>query len=857
MTKIKRQFYLLFLFIPFFVQAQIKVNSLTSNQNKSFDKILFGATETRTVFLINDNWKIFQENDSQNKISVNVPAIFDGDDVLTFERKVDFTQQQLDKFEVKLGFLGLNYNAEISINGNIIANHYGGAYPFEISLPKDLLRSDKSNKISVKVNKKLDSETTIPSKQKFLFPEFEGGIIRDVYIKLVPLLSISKIDFNTPVEQLSKFTVGFNVHIDNANSNSGIKTQSQFYVHANIYSPNGGVSIAKGDYLQTIYNEENYESRFQLDVLNPLLWSPSVPNKYICEISLVKDGIVIDKLERDIVFYSLKKTQDNLQLNGLPFAFNGTTYNPNETFIRSENLYEKIKSDLTFIKQTGFNAVRFIKSYPNPYALKVCQELGLFSFIELPVNSVPEEFLAQNEYLLKVAGFLKEFSSSYFNFSNAFVIGVGGGFLPNSPATENFIAKVCAEVKKKNLLTAASFCGFQNQKIENLDFYGFEIFSAPIDNLNEQIISVCEAIGKGSVLFSEVTYPNYKADASGYLVRNSNEAQAKYFEGIINLVQKNKISGFFINSLLKYQGSYISLYAGYKTNQFYDFSVLGFSKNTNTIAYKLLYSKLNDGSKVTIPIGSRKDDNPIIFILIALFLSVTMAILINTKKKFREDATRALLRPYNFFSDIRDHRIISGLHTTLLMLILAGAASLLFTILFFYLRNNLLLEKILLSFASRRIMKIFSFLAWNPQYCFIILFFIAIIKLALLSLIIKFGSFFVKTRVPLSSIYFSVVWALLPLTLFLPVELVLFKILTMQSINTIVIWVLILFYFWLLFRLLKGIYVIFDVRPLNVYLFSFVFIFLLLGGILLKYQLTHSIIFYISNAFKQYNSMIN
>lgn len=857
MTKIKRQFYLLFLFIPFFVQAQIKVNSLSSNQNKSFDKILFGASETRNVFLINDSWKIFQDSDQQNKISLSVPAIFDGDDILIFERKIDFTQQQLDKYEVKLGFLGLNYSAEISINGNIISNHYGGAYPFEISLPKDLLKSDRSNKISIKVNKKLDSETTIPAKQKFLFPEFEGGIIRDVYIKLVPLLSISKIDFNCSSEQLSKSIVSFNVHIDNANSNSGIKTQSQFYVHVNIYSPNGGSSIARGDYLQTIYNEETYESHFQLDVLNPLLWSPSSPNKYVCEVSLVKDGAVIDKLERDIAFYSLKKTQEDLLLNGVPFSFNGTTYNPNETFIRNENLYDKIKTDLTFIKQTGFNSVRFIKSYPNPYALKVCQELGLFSFIELPINSIPEEFLSLNEYQLKVAGFLKEFSSSYFNFSNTIVVGVGGGLLPNSAITENFTSKICAEVKKKNLFTFASFCGFQNSKIENLDFYGFEIFSAPIDDLNDQIVPVSDALGKSSVLFSEVTYPNFKADASGYLVRNSNEAQAKYFDGIINLVQKNKLSGFFINSLLKYQGSFISLYAGYKTNQFYDFSVLGFSKNTNTIAYKLLYSKLNDGSKVTIPIGSRKDDNPIIFILIALFLSVTMAILINTKKKFREDATRALLRPYNFFSDVRDHRIISGLHTALLMLILAGAASLLFTILLFYLQNNLLLEKILLSFASRRIIKTFSFLAWNPQYCFIILFIAAAVKFAFLCLIIKFGSFFVKTRVPISSIYFTVVWAFLPLTLFLPVELVLFKILTMPTINSIVIWVLVLFHLWLLFRLLKGIYVIFDVRPLKVYLFSFVFIFLLLGGILLKYQLTHSIIFYISNAFKQYNSMIN
>jgi beta-galactosidase len=857
MTKILRHYFTLFLLIPILTQAQIKVNSIPANQNKSFDKVLFGSSETRNVFLINDGWRVNQENDAQNKFYINIPATFDGDDILIFEKRIELNQQQIDRFEVKLGFLGLNNNAEISINGNIISNHYGGAYPFEISLPKDLLRSDAANKISIKINKKLDSETTIPTKQRFLFPEFEGGIIRDVYIKLVPQLSISRIDFSYTLDQLAYGKINFNVQVENAKTLSGISKQTQFYVHVNIYVPGSETLFAKGDFLQTIYNEDIYDSHFQLDVANPALWSPASPSIYVCEVTLIKDGIVVDRQEREITFYDLKKTRDELFLNGIPFSFSGTTYYPNETFLRKTNLYDKILADLTFIKQTGFNAVRFAKSYPNPYALKVCQQLGLFAFIELPMNSIPEEYLLQNDYQLKVAGFLKEFSSNYYNYSNAILFGIGSGFLPNSRATEKFISKIGGEIKKRNLLTFASFSGWQNQSIENLDFYGFEIFSSPLDDISEQVGMVVQTLGKSSVFFSEVTYPNYKGEASGYLVRNSNEAQAKYFDGVITLSQKAKLSGFFINSLFKYQGSFISLYAGYSIDQFYDFSVLELSKKTNSITYKLLYSRLNNGSKVTIPIGSRKDDNPIIFILIALFLSVVMAILINTKKKFREDATRALLRPYNFFSDIRDNRIISGIHSTLLMLIIAAAVSLLFTILFFYMRNSLLVEKILLSFASRRIMETISFLAWNPQYCFIVLFVVTILKFAMLCIFIKIGSLFVKTRVPISSIYFTVIWAFLPLTLFLPVELVLFKVLAMQTFNSVVLGALVLFYLWLLFRLLKGIYVIFDVRPLVVYLYSFLFVVLLFGGILLKYQLTHSIIYFVGNAFKQYNSMIN
>ncbi|MDP2037389.1 MAG: hypothetical protein Q8L04_08395, partial [Ignavibacteria bacterium] len=185
--------YSLILLLPILNQAEIKVTPLQSNKNQNFDNILFGASETRNVFLINDAWKVYHESDPQNKVKISVPAVFEGEDVLVFERSLELTEQQIQQNQIKIGFLGLNNAAEISVNGNNIYIHYGGAAPFEVSLPKDILRADKANKIAVKINRKLDSETTIPTKQRFLFPELGGGIIRDVYIKIVPLLSIAKV----------------------------------------------------------------------------------------------------------------------------------------------------------------------------------------------------------------------------------------------------------------------------------------------------------------------------------------------------------------------------------------------------------------------------------------------------------------------------------------------------------------------------------------------------------------------------------------------------------------------------------------------------------------------------------------
>ncbi|KAF0151813.1 MAG: Beta-galactosidase/beta-glucuronidase domain protein [Ignavibacteria bacterium] len=848
-------FYCLILLFPILNLAEIKVTSLPSNKNQTFDRILFGSSDTRNVFLINDSWNVYHASDYGKKVKISVPAVFDGIDVLVFEKNVEFTEQQIKNNQIKIGFLGLSNSAEISLNGNTIFIHYGGAVPFDVSLPKDILRWDKANKITVKVNSKLDSEATIPTKQRFLFPEFSGGIIRDVYLKIVPQLSISKVDYSYTLGNLNSGKINFDVHVENTTTKEKINQQTQFYVLVNLYNSAG--SQFQESFSQVIGTEENYDARFEFYIQNPVLWSPESPNVYLSEISLIKDGVIIDKHAQEISFYQLNKSDNSFLLNGNPFAFNGTTYFLNETQPREKNLYEKIREELSFIKQTGFNSIRFAKSYPHPYALKVCQELGLFALVELPLNSVPEHFLEQNEYKLKLAGFAKEFLSNYLDYTSALLMGVGSGFLPNSFITEKFLTRVASEFKKKNILSYASFVGVQTQRIENVDLFGLEIFSVTKDLLEENLTSSISALGNSSIFLSELTYPNYKGSSAGYLVKNSKEAQAKYFEDVINLSRKNKISGFFINSLFGYRGAFPSMFAGFNEQNKYGINVINHSGNTNFIAYKVLKSKLTGGSKVTIPIGSRKEDNPIAFIIIALALSVTMAVLINTKRKFREDATRALIRPYNFFADIRDHRILSGIHSSILMLIIAASAALLVTIILFYLHNNILFEKLLLSFASSRLMLAVSYLAWNPQTCFVILLLAVVLKIALLSLIIKFGAFFVKTKVPLSSIYFTIIWALLPFTLFLPVELILYKVLMMEAANSIIAILLTIFFLWLYLRLIKGIYVIFDVRPLFVYLYSFIFVFVLLGGVLLKYQLTHSVFYYLSNAVMQYNSMIN
>lgn len=840
--------------------AQIKISSIKSSESASIDSSFFDLNSKRKLILLNTDWKCYYETTPQNKITLSAPSTFSGRNSVIFERKVFISEYDVNESQIVLGFLGINYNAEISINGLSIHKHNGGNYPIKIALPRDILKADQNNTIAVKIFSNLNSENTFPVEQRFIFPSIGFGLLRIPYLKIVPSTHITYSKYNTRFDNnYSKAKIDFNVGIGNSSFD---KTKDEsitntFTVKINLLNSSNRSLLSN---TETTFNlpssVEDHETLLSLEVTNPLLWTPENPNIYDYEISIHSNNQVVDKIKRKIAFHEFSSDSHGLKLNGKDFKINAVTYYLNENELSKNNSFTEIYNKLALIKSTGFNSVRFAKSFPHPYALKICRELGLVSLVELPLNSIPEEILEKNEFGLNSAQLVKRIVNNYKEYSDVLILGAGSGFLPNSNINESFIEKVTAEIKKAGYVSYASFTGVQIEVIPNLDLKGIEIYSASIASIERVLGTDEDPPISPNFFFSEVNYPNYYGSSSGYMVKNSSEAQAKYFSDIIDLARKFKISGFVINSFGNFISPYKSLYAGAFKKGKSELGIVEDSKHLRSISLKVIEAKLKESPKITIPIGTSKNNNPILFILIALGLSIMMAILINTRKKFREDCTRALLRPYNFFADVRDHRILSSVQAFLLMFIEAGAASLLFTIVLYFLRSDILFEKLLISFGEPALLDKMVFLAWNPEKSFLILFIVIVLKFFAISLLIKFGSLFIKTKVEYLSILYTMIWAVLPFTLLLPIELLLFKALSADGMTVYVFAAIFLFFLWLAQRIIKGIYVIFDVPAIRVYAYSLLLIIFVLGGIVFKYQLTDSFIYYITNSFKQYSTMI-
>jgi beta-galactosidase len=857
MTVYRFYFLIFSVLLSFSIQtsfAQVVFKELASQNNSNSLFNFIEESGVRKVIHLNGKWNVyFADDDAKQKTTVSVPSFYNSEAELVFEKSFELSYKDLTNSNFDLHFLGLNYSADISINNSLIYRHTGGDFPFSFILPKDLLRHDKRNILSVKISSKLDSENTIPVKQRFLAPAHIGGIFRDVYIRVVPNIFVSS--FSSSYKYLggnNKFKLTVTSKIENTNfkiqPDSALKS-NWFDVKFNLISDDKSVVATSTISVQiTKGKEKNLVQNFDI---NPTLWHPDSPHKYAVQIEVSKDGIVIDEVTKSVSFYNIHSSKDSLYLNGKSYQLKGVTYIPsNESFL-SMLTYDAMEEDLRLIKETGFNAVRFAFHTPHPYLISLCEKYGLLAFIEIPVNSIPEGVIESQNFLVRSKNYLNQFAAAFRDFSSIAGFGLGTGYVSTSVGSIEYIKQLSQLLKNyKSLLVYASFASFDGIDFPELDLYGFEFINRSIAEDKETYNNLSELVGRGKLFISEAGYIANLGSSTGYTNEFTYEAQAKYFADLISFSEENYSAGFFLNTMFDYRSDYHSIASGYNIDKVIRLGILSEKRNLNRITYKVIQSKLNNLERVTIPLGVRKDDAPMVFILFGLVLALMIGFLVNTGRKFREDSSRALLRPYNFYADIRDLRIISGLHTAVLSIAASAVLALITSSILYHLRTDIFFEKFLLAFGSHTIMEVMSFLTWQPLYSLGILTAMFLLLILFLTLIVKLGSLFVMNRVFISNSFFAVTWSFLPIVLIIPVAIVLYRILHADVINLYVYLILIVIGLWVIYRLIKGIYVIYDVKPSSVYFYSFVIIATSLSVFLFYFQSTNLVIDYILHYIK-------
>lgn len=847
----------LFLLLPS-IRAQIVFKELPGYKISDNDSLFFDLSPKRKIISLNGSWKVRPADDEDApKVPVTIPSVFNGEGELIFEKSFTISQNDLKYYQMKLVFFGINYSADISVNKNIIYRHTGGEFPFQLDLPKDILYIDKSNIISVRLNYKLDSENTIPVKQRFMFPQNFGGILRDVYIHLIPNISLNDIDVSYKFFPGSR-SVSFQVksRVENKeylNPVDSLSEENTLTYKIKVISPDGiSVSnLAESNFTLLPNKDKTFSDN--INISNPVLWEAANPSSYTIVLEVWRNENLIDRTRRSIAVYSLMSGGDSLLFNGYSFELKGVTYIPSNRDYGNLKTYDGMERDIKLIKEAGFNAVRFSKVVPHPYYLSLCERYGLLAFIELPIGSLPSDLAQSSNFIERCKNFLSNFIRGYKTYSAVAAVGLGSGYLSKIDSHIQLLINL-NDILKKNwdVLSYASFADLNTAKPDSLDLHGIELLNISPKDIQDKLNELKNNLGS-RLFISSATYTVNIGNTDGYINKYSYEAQAKYFEEVIDYSGSSGISGFFLNTMYDYRGDYSSLINGYSDENIYNIGISGEDRNTNRLAYKVVYAKLHDAEPVTIPIGSKKDNAPMVFIIFGLFLALIMGVLVNSGRKFREDSSRALLRPYNFYADVRDQRIMSGYHSTILGFVISAILALILSNILFFLRDNIFFERILLSFGSESIISDLSYLSWHPALSLLWLTIIFVIIVPLLSIIIKAASFFVRQKVFISSIYYTTIWSLLPMVLLVPVGIILYRMLEANVANVYIYLGILVFVLWSFYRLVKGIYVIFDVTPGTVYFYSILLVLAVIGIFLLYYQVTNSVIDYMDLVFTQFN----
>ncbi len=848
-----------FSFFHNFSFSQVVFKEYPDYQIRSSDYIFFDVTETRSIIPLNGKWLVHPSDDEKApKVTVGVPSIFEGGEELIFEKTFSLTPDQISKKVLELVFFCINYTADISVNNIIIYRHGGGEYPFKFELPRDILRSEKENLLSVRLKYKLDSKNSVPLKQRFLYPKNNGGIVSDVFIHLRPDIFISKSNINS---KLSPDYKKAEINVESVIRSTVIKKAVDPEITPVEYRLSVSVANSNGETIQefspstfTLEPGRDISVNQVYNIDSPVLWSSENPESYLLEFKVFLSDSLLDVTYNSISFYEFKSTSGSFLMNGKEFTLKGATYFPSNNIYGKLLPYDQMEYDITLIKDAGFNSVRFAKCVPHPYYLKLCEQYGLLAFIELPINGVPPGIAQDQSFQNRCKEFLFNYVNFYSEYSSVAALGIGGGFMPEIESHASLISILAGSVKEKtDLITYASFSDINLKEIENLDIYGLEFLNQDINDMDENFKRLQNDLGAGRIFISEAGYTVNAGSSDGYVNDYSFEAQAKFFEQLLTYADKNYCAGYFLNTLADYRGDYASLLSGYNEENLYMLGLLDENRGNNRITYKVVNARLNNLQKVTIPIGSKKEDAPMGFIIFGLVLAIFMGILVNSGRKFREDASRALLRPYNFFADIRDQRIISAYQTTLLGIIIAAVLALVESNILFYLKTSLLFEKLLLSFASPAIIKVASYLVWHPLMSLVWLTIFNVVLIIILSIIIKTASLSVRTKVYINGVYFTVIWSLLPVVLLIPVGIILYRVLRADVANVYIYTGLVLIFIWILYRLMKGVYVLFDANPATVYFYCILILLIVSGGVLFYFELESSTVQYLLFTLKQFN----
>ena len=402
--------YCLFVLLIIFFCAN--VNGANQNDQK-FSKAGFWELENsgREVFNFNIGWRFIKgkieaahlaQLDDSNWDLVNCPH---GLELISEEasgcnnyqgevwyRKQFTVPEKLINKTLKLHFEGAMGKSKVWLNGELLAENYGGYLPFTVNLTGKL-KSKEDNLLAVWVDNSDDPDYPPGQRQDNLDFSYFGGIYRDIWLIATNSVYVNSSSeagkiagggIFTHVEKLSEnqATVAAKVDIQNDSHNSRtISVQCELKDKNNLI-------VAQYTKKLTIKGSKSRQFETNLLVDNPDLWTPWSPDLYRLEVKLIDqkrkviDGVASRVGIRKIEF----KGKDGLFLNNKPYPGKliGGNRHQDHAVVGNALPNNGQWRDAKLLKDAGCDIIRAAHYPVDPAFMDACDELGLFYIVATP-----------------------------------------------------------------------------------------------------------------------------------------------------------------------------------------------------------------------------------------------------------------------------------------------------------------------------------------------------------------------------------------------------------------------------------------------------------------------------------------
>ena len=347
----------------------------------------------------------FPENQWQD---IKVPANWwlenhDLSGVVWYRHRFKATPELKERL-VKLIFEGVDYTADVWLNGKYLGFHEGYFQPFSF-LVNEQLNSTEDNVLIVRVNSPIESQVQDWSLHKRLIKgvlshhdarpggawsdraqeQNTGGIWNSVYLQVSNKVAIDRVAVTPEIDLTSQKAIA-KVDLDLTYSS---KTAESVAVELQLVPDNSadtpGKLITEQCQLQPGINHLH----FDVPQKNPRLWwtwDHGLPNLYQLQVNISQSGQLLDQAETKFGFRTIEYDQEKMvwKLNGKRMFIRGTNYIGSQWL--SEMTPEKSDFDLALMKQANINAVRVHAHIANPNFYDLCDRQGMLVWQDFPLQ---------------------------------------------------------------------------------------------------------------------------------------------------------------------------------------------------------------------------------------------------------------------------------------------------------------------------------------------------------------------------------------------------------------------------------------------------------------------------------------